>query len=52
MPPSHFASMVILVAGMVGIAVVFHAPLLGFVLFGAAIWLAHRVISKTKTEGE
>jgi len=52
MPPSHFASMVILIVGMIGVAVVFDAPLLGLFLWGAATWLAHRVISKTRNRGD
>jgi hypothetical protein len=52
MPPSLYAGTVILIVGMIGVAIVFDAPLLGLFLWGAATWLAHRVISKTQPRGD
>jgi uncharacterized membrane protein YesL len=48
MPSSHFAAIVITIAGTLGFVMLFYAPLQGLFLFGGAAFVAYYVSRKGK----
>ena len=48
MSPSNFASIVILIAGMLGATLLIHAPLLGFCFIGIVGWSAVHILTHSK----